>query len=451
MNKNEGLTVRVAEFISKLEYDNIPKSIIEEQKLHLLDGIGNGLYGSTVPMGKMIVKFIKDYNCGGESTIWGSGFKASCLQAALANGSFSNVGELEDGHGPTKFKPNTIIVPAGISVAEKNKNSGKELITALIVGTEIAIRTAISTHAGKEGYARGWIVTSAIGPVGASITTSKLLNLNVDQIANAITLAGGQPCGIWSGGLTMSKRLLIGRAAENGIFSALMAKEGFWAGNELFEAEWGSLGSIISSIFDSDQLLKGLGEIWKTSEVLFNRYPTKGSISTGISAMLEILRKTNIKYDNIDNIIFKSNSGVISNKALRVFPPKDFWEAQNSVPFILAVTAYDGACGLEQFQENKIKNPHILNLAKKVKMVLDDELDKLPASKPAIVEVVCKDGKTYSEKCVEREQLNKEQVYQKFKKVALGVVEDNKINKIIELVDNLEELKDVGALTTLLR
>src|SRR5262249_39153683 len=147
------------------------------------------------------------------------------------NGTFANIAELEDGHTVTKLKPNTCLVPAAIAVAERTGSGGRELLVALVAGLEVALRIAEATHVGKEGYSRGWISTSSIGQFGAAVAAGRLLGLDHTKMVEAMALAGMQPCGIWSGGLTTAKRVAIGRAAENGIFGAMMAAKGIEGGD----------------------------------------------------------------------------------------------------------------------------------------------------------------------------------------------------------------------------
>ncbi|MDI6711133.1 MAG: MmgE/PrpD family protein [Bacillota bacterium] len=447
----------LAEFIAGLKYADIPAEVIEKEKGHLLDGLGNGLYGAVSPMGEMVVRYLQRFPTPGESVVWGTPYKVNCMQAAFANGSFANVAELEDAHHRTKFKPNTVLVQAAVAAAERLGAGGRALLTALVAANEACIRIAEATHVGKEGYARGWISTSSIGTFGAAAVTAKMLGLTAEQTAEALSLAGSQPSGIWSGGLSMSKRVLIGRAAENGIAAAFMAAEGITGGDLIFDGSWGNIGHIISDVYEPELITRDLGKHWKTLEIGLKCYPTKGGAHSAIDALLDILRREPVNPEDVEGILVRTTTGVAGNKALHHFPPTNYFEAQNSVPFILAVTVFDRACGLDQFSEEKYRDPKILELGRKVRMVPEPEADRMPpTAKTAFVDVTLKDGRVLTSRvdyCSGEPQnpLSKERLEEKFRNVARFALDEPAMAAVIKAVDGLDKLADVRELTKLLQ
>ena len=446
----------LADFVCNLDFADIPDDVIEKEKIHLLDGLGNGLCGAASDFGRMVVRYLGNNPGAPEAVVWGTDLKTSSPQAAFANGSFSNYGELEDAHFRTKFKPNTVLTPGAIAIAERCGASGRDILTALIAANEACLRIATATHVGTDGYARGWIGTSSMGAFGTAIITGRMLDFDVERMAHAIALAGAQPCGIWSGGMAMSKRVLIGKAAENGILSAYMAKEGITGGFDIFDGEWGAIGSIISPKYEPDGITKNLGSHWFTREVGLECYPTKGGAHSAIDCALEILSQGPIDPTSIDDILVRATTGIAKNRALSLFPPHDFYEAQNSMPYILAVTIFDGACGLAQFTDEKIHNPAILALAKKVRLIPDAEADKLsPKTKTTFVDLSLRDGRVLHSRvdyCKgEPENFpNRDEIRKKFKTAAAGALPDNRLDEIIGSAEQLETIGDLRILTRLL-
>jgi len=448
--------VALAEFVCGLSYADIPEDVIEKEKIHLLDGVGNGLCGSASDFGRMVVRYVEHIPGAAEAVVWGTGIRVGCPQAAFANGSFSNYGEMEDAHFRTKFKPNTVLTPGAIAVAELTGCSGRDMLTALIAANEACLRIATATHVGTDGYARGWIGTSSMGAFGTAIIAGRLLDFDVERMAHAISLAGAQPCGIWSGGMAMSKRVLIGKAAENGILSAYMAREGITGGFDIFDGEWGSIGSIISPKYAPERITRDLGSYWFTREIGLECYPTKGGAHSAIDCVLDILSQGPLNPADIESILVRATAGIAKNRALSLFPPHDFYEAQNSMPYILAVTIFDGACGLAQFTDEKIADPSILALAAKVKIVPDAEADKLsPKTKTAFVDVTLRGGRLLSSRvdyCKGEPEsfLSQAEIRRKFKTAAAGVLPDHRLNDVIGMADALESLKDLRGFTKLL-
>ena len=448
--------IALADFVCGLAYSDIPNDVIEKEKIHLLDGVGNGLCGSISDFGQMVVRYLDHIPSKGEAVVWGTGMKVSSPLAAFANGSFSNYGEMEDAHFRTKFKPNTVLTPGAIAVAERTGSSGRDVLTALIAANEACLRIATATHVGTEGYAQGWIGTSSMGAFGTAIITGRLLGFDVQRMAHAISLAGAQPCGIWSGGMAMSKRVLIGKAAENGILSAYMAGEGITGGFDIFDGNWGAIGSIISTKYEPEWITKDLGSYWFTREIGLECYPTKGGAHSAIDCVLDILSQSSLNPADIDNILVRATTGIAKNRALSLFPPHDFYEAQNSMPYILAVTLFDGACGLAQFTDEKIADPAILALAAKVKLIPDAEADKLsPKTKTTFVDITLRNGRILTSRvdyCKGEPEnfLSRDEIRRKFKTAAAGALPDSRLDEVIGAAERLESLKELRGFTKLL-
>lgn len=446
-------TRRLARFAAELTYEQIPADVVQKEKWHLLDGLGNGLYGSTTAFGQAVVAHVRDFPSLEEAVVWGAGLRATCLQAALANGSFANVGELEDAHHRTKFKPNTLIVPAGLALAERLGASGRALLAALIAGNEVGIRVAEGLHSGKEAYARGWLGTGVVGALASAASAGRLLDLDEEQMAQALSIGGAQPMGLWAGGLSMSKRLLIGRAAESGIFSAFIAQKGITGGDDVLEAPWGSLPDIASGIRELDKMTFELGSYWKTREIGLEYYPTKGALHSALDAVIAIVTREDLSGEEIERIVVRTTSGIVNNKALYVFPPQDFWEAQHSFPYCLAVAAYDRECHLEQLRPERLGDPKVLDLGRRISMQVEAEADRLyPKTKTAFVDVTTKRGQTYTHRvdyCTGEPEnfLSREQIHEKFRKVARYALDETAMARVVDLVERLDELSDVRELT----
>src|SRR5712691_6489423 len=123
-----GPSWELAEFAIGLRYADLPPAVVQSQKDHLLDGLGNGLHGRTTELGRMIMGVVQALPTRGDSTIWGSGTQVNCAQAAFANATFANISEMEDGHHRTKLKPNSCLTPAGVAMAEREGASGRDLL-----------------------------------------------------------------------------------------------------------------------------------------------------------------------------------------------------------------------------------------------------------------------------------------------------------------------------------
>jgi 2-methylcitrate dehydratase PrpD len=256
--------------------------------------------------------------------------------------------------------------------------------------------------------------------------------------------------------MAMSKRVLIGKAAENGILSAYMAREGITGGFDIFDGNWGAIGDIISPKYEPQWITKDLGSYWFTREIGLECYPTKGGAHSAIDCVLDILSQGPLNPADVDSILVRATTGIAKNRALSLFPPHDFYEAQNSMPYILAVTMSDGACGLAQFTHEKIADPAVLALAAKVKLVPDAEADKLsPKTKTTFVDVTLRDGRILSSRvdyCKGEPEnfLSRTEIRHKFKTAGAGVLSDQRLDEVIGTAESLESLNDLRRFTKLL-
>jgi 2-methylcitrate dehydratase PrpD len=159
---------------------------------------------------------------------------------------------------------------------------------------------------------------------------------------------------------------------------------------------------------------------------------------------------------DLESILVRATTGIAKNRALSLFPPHDFYEAQNSLPYILAVTLLDGACGLAQFTDEKIADPKILALAAKIKLAPDAEADKLsPKTKTTFVDITLQNGQLLTSRvdyCKGEPEnfLTRDEVRRKFKTAAAGVLADSRLDEIIRAAERLESLKDLRGFTKLL-
>jgi 2-methylcitrate dehydratase PrpD len=193
----KGLTVRFAEHVASLEYENIPGDVTIKAKLILRDGIGNEMAASAIsePANK-VIDLVKEWGGAPQSTIIGHGMKVPTPNAALVNAMMGHGVELDDAHGSGLIKSGSVLVPAAFALAELSGASGKDVITSVVAGYDLAIRIAKAINPGHRQ--RGYHTTGTVSAIGAAAMGAKLLGCNVEQIAWAIGLACMQSAGIQS-------------------------------------------------------------------------------------------------------------------------------------------------------------------------------------------------------------------------------------------------------------
>lgn len=138
----------------KASYDDLPDQVIGKAKDIFLDTIGVGLSGSKTRPGKTVIDVIKGLGGNPQSTIIGDGSKVNCVQAGFVNTYLVGVMDYEDTYLGL-CHPNASVVPSSIAVSECIKGSGKDVLNAIVVGNEVAIRIVLAILPSKEKTKQG--------------------------------------------------------------------------------------------------------------------------------------------------------------------------------------------------------------------------------------------------------------------------------------------------------
>jgi len=155
-----------AEYITNLQYSDLPPEVVEKAKMHFLDALGNILGAHEMPWSQMVIKLVRQMKGTQESTVLGEHDKYPMINAALANGTMAHGIDADDsGARPSWAHPGACIIPAAFAAAEAENVSGKELITALVAGYEISCRVDSAVYPGLRN--RGFHATGVIGTIGA--------------------------------------------------------------------------------------------------------------------------------------------------------------------------------------------------------------------------------------------------------------------------------------------
>ncbi|HUG14367.1 MAG TPA: MmgE/PrpD family protein, partial [Thermomicrobiales bacterium] len=226
MTRGRTVAEELGEHVASVGYDHISPDAIHAARRCLLDLCGSALRGSMEPPAAMARAACDRLMAGSGARRFPDAASASPAGAAFVNGLSSHIVELDDLHNPSTFHPGAPIIPAVLAAAEETGASGKELLRAIVLGYEVGIRLAETVNPSHYTY---WHPTGTCGAFGAAAGAGAVLRLDAGRLAQALGSAGTQSAGLWaflSEG-AMSKHLHAGRAAENGLLSAYLAREGF--------------------------------------------------------------------------------------------------------------------------------------------------------------------------------------------------------------------------------
>lgn len=265
----ERLTLRFAEHMASIRYEDIPAEVVDKAKLILRDAMGNQIAASAIsePARRMI-ELVESWAGAPQSTIVGHGTRVPAPHAALCNAMMGHGIELDDAHGSGLIKAGSVLVPSICAVAELSRPSGRDLIAALVGAYEISIRVAKAINPGHRQ--RGYHTTGTVSALGAAAATARLLGCNPEAIAWAIGLAAMQSAGIqaYLDDPCMAKPFSPGKSAFNGVLAGVMASRGFTGPKMALESKEGFFNAFTDEV-RADEFLDDLGRRWAIMEVGF--------------------------------------------------------------------------------------------------------------------------------------------------------------------------------------
>lgn len=448
-----GESLILAEFLAELSLRDLRGEEVEKVKLCLLDLLGSALAGARERPAEIVVGLVRRMGGSPEATVILHGDRVPSPNAALANGVLSHIVEMDDVHRGAILHPGAVVIPSALAVAELLGAGGKELIEALAAGYEAAIR--VGEAAGPSHY-RYWHSTGTCGTFGAAAAAGRLLGLDAEGMLNALGNAGTQASGLWEflADGAMSKHLHTGKAAYNGVLSALLASEGFTGARAILEGERGFLRAA-SERPEPDRLTVGLGGGLKIMEVSLKPHASCRHTHPAIDAALAIAREYSPRLGDVEAVRVKTYSAAL--EIAGVERPRTPYEAKFSIPYCVASALLHGRVGLGEFTWEVFGDRRLRGLMERVAVEVDLEIDaQYPSKWPAEVKVETRSGDHYRVMVDfplgdPENPLGWGEVGGKFRELASEALDQEHIGEIVKAVGGLEHLSDVGELMELLR
>jgi len=367
----------LAAWVSALKYDDLPQRTREVARIALLDTLGAGLYGFNTPWTQKLLSWVQRGGQGNEARTWNAGtVTLRSADAALVNGVAVHAFELDDYHN-AKLHCGAAVIPAALAVAERLDSNGRDLLTAIVAGYEVMIRSSLALNP-SAARLRGWHLTGVVGPFGAAAACAVLLKLNAEETAWALGLAGTQGAGLWAFNAdgSMSKRLHPGKAAHSGVLAAELAQLGFSGPTSIYEFEDGGVLKAFSDHADKALLTRDLGRTYHIDDNSIKPYCCCGSTHAYIDAALALRKKLGAPWDTSRKVRV-GTCKVVDVQCGFDYVPGSVLNAQMSLRYAVAVALLEGAALPAQFTDDKLCDPLIIAVAAAIELVADPELDKL--------------------------------------------------------------------------
>jgi 2-methylcitrate dehydratase PrpD len=451
------LTRRLGDFVADLDFEDLPTELVEHAELFLLDTLGCGLFGSTLEWSRILNHTVAKVDRDTTSAVWGTSQRLGPLNAALANGAAVHGFELDDLHKESILHAGSVVAPAVFAAADiRGPVQGAEILTALVAGYEVGARIGMTI--GTDHLLQGWHPTGTHGALAAAVGASHVLGLCGVQIQHALGIAASQSSGLMAAQYSsMVKRYHAGRAAQSGLYSALLAREGYTGILDVLENEYGGYCSTFSPTKDLTRVAEELGVRWEALAVGFKPYSANGSCHPTIELLADLRRDVGFGPDDVERIVVHTSTATFAHVGWP-YVPDSVTTAQMNLHYIAAVVVTDGEAFVDQFAEHRLADPALLALADRVDIIADPQIDaRGPAHRHETrLSVHLTDGRTYSaDKLSARGSANfplsGPEVREKYRRLAAKAVDPAAVARIEELVGGLADLRDHAELTRALR
>jgi 2-methylcitrate dehydratase PrpD len=363
----------------------IPSPVHDRAGLILADTVGVVLAGTGEPEIRRLHADAE--RAPGPATILGAGFRrVETWWGIVANGLAGTMLELDEGNRYARGHPGIHVIPAALAEAERLDRPGAALLTAIVVGYDVAARLGGAAPVRPAMHMHG-----VHGAVGAAAAVARLRELDGDVTARALGVAAGLTLGTsWRtalGGATV-RNAYAGVAGANGWLAVDLAAAGITPLPDMLTE---TFGRISGTGLDAGHALDGLGERFEVTRNYFKRYACCRYNHPAIEALEAILAEAPIVPDRIASIRV-ATSALGATMADR--DPVGALGAKFSIPYALAARLAVGESGVEAFREPALSDARVRRLAARVEVVEDPALTALaPAKRPARVEVRLTDGR----------------------------------------------------------
>jgi 2-methylcitrate dehydratase PrpD len=439
-------TRTLARFVAETKLTDLPRRLIENLKITVLDTFGAALVGTRQPWAQRIVATVKALGGVPEASVVHGGWRTDVSRAALANGVLIGAFECEP---LTGSHASGTVLPAALAICERERLDGAAFLTALALGFEVSARIA-RTAVGLETV-RGFHNPGTQGPFGAAAAVGKLYGFDETRLTDALGIAGSSSAGLlefaWSGGDT--KRLHLGRAAQLGLESALLARQGVRGPATVLEGRSGYF-TAFSTPPRIEKLVMGLGSEWAIEPPSLKSYATHVTQQAVVQAIQDLKREHPLDPGAITRVAIRGAARIMEERHC-AREPNDVLGGQYSLPFTAAVALTRDLSNPLVYNDKAIADPLVRDLARRIELTpLEEAAHETPGFWPAEIVIECAERRhtvsTRPHKGSPANPFTWEEAGEKFTRYTASILDTRQATAVIGAVAGLEHASDMSEL-----
>ncbi|HSE88019.1 MAG TPA: MmgE/PrpD family protein [Candidatus Binatia bacterium] len=452
MAKPPPVTDTLASFVAETDFATIPKKVLANAKMHILDTLGAALVGVSTDTASIALDYCKRVGPSNEATIWGTRQKSSVPMAAFANGLLGHAIDFDDwdafihaGH------PTCMVAAAAFGLGEVIGSSGRDLLRAYVLGIEVLTKIAANAPNVQD---RGFHSTPVLGSIGAAVACASLMRLNSERIKAALGIAASGAGGIHRQQGSMVKPFHAANAARNGVEATLLAEKGFTADAAIIEAPRGFCDTFFGpETCNYESMIANLGKPYflESPGLGLKLHPCSAPQFLAADAALHLKREHNIRFPDVA----KMEVSIPPLRYQRHYHPKvkTGLRGKFAINYVVALAFLDGKLEIDTFTDAKANAPQVQEALSKVQVIVDESIPEPGPYCPVSVEL--KDGSRFSytariAKGHPENPMTEEEVLEKFRSNVKSVISAKQSEELIGVVTGLETINNVQRLVLLL-
>jgi 2-methylcitrate dehydratase PrpD len=457
----ETFAQRLATFAGGLAPSAVPRDVAEQATRLLLDTAGVTLAAVPEDFAGSIHTVARGLGGPPEASLWGARERVGMAAAVLANGTLAHGLDYDDTLEEAIVHTGACCVTAALAAGEARHASGSEVLAAIIAGVEVM--AAVGRACPGAFHRRGFHPTALCGSFGAAAAAGRLLGLTPAQLGTAFGLCGSQASGIieYLADGSWTKRLHAGWAAHAGVIAAHVAQAGFTSPRTVFEGTHGFYRAFGGEPPDATRLAAladGLGREWAINRLMFKAYPCGSINQPYMDCAARIRARPGFNPAAIQAVVCRTAEGPVHRlwePLAEKRRPTTPYGAKFSLPYCIALVLVEGQAGVEGFSETRTRDPRILDLAGKVRYIVDPTLP-YPQRFTGHVRIELADGRILEEaqdapRGGPEHPLAPEELQAKFRANAARALPAAQVDTLLEGLLTIDQAEDVAPTAAALR
>jgi 2-methylcitrate dehydratase PrpD len=393
-------TKTLSKWIAGLRYADAPEDAVPWVRTAVLDYFAVALAGCKAEGLKIVRRYVAAQYAKGDATLIGEHERMSLEGAALYNGTMAHWEEYDDATFGMAGHPSVVIMPALFAAAESADSTGKEFVAAYLAGFETCAK--VGRLINPQSIVLGYHPTAIIGTLGAAAAVSNLLKFDAKATENALGIAASFSSGLRPQLGFMVKPLHAGLASRGGLAAALLTQDGFESAENIIENKHGFANAFSGGKPNDFEALAA--KIANPFEILdpgiaFKIFPSNFHTQAGIVAVLQMVKEDGVRAQDVERVRCLGNHMI--QHSLWNDNPQSGLEGKLSLHYCIAAALIDGQLEVEQFREERVQDPLVRDIIRRVSIEPHPDMAKLDFTKGKDflgmeVAITLKNGRTVS-------------------------------------------------------